>query len=264
MKKIALDCLPEGKQKAVTMSFDDGKTADVRLAKLFRERGVKATFHYNSGNIGRETYVTEVQVREFGRYHEISVHSCTHPFLDRLPLPAAVSEVMEDRRQLEKLADKPVRGMSYPYGTYSEALVNALRACGIEYARTIQNTGEFDVPEDLMKWHPTCHQSHDLDGLYQRFLNKKKHIRIFYVWGHSYEFDRDQSWERMEAFCDRIAGDPRIWYATNLELADYITAMRSLKFSVDCSYVYNPSAADVWILVDDVPVKVPAGAQMQV
>ncbi len=257
---IAFDCLPGGLQKAVTMSFDDGKLADVRLAELFRRYGIRGTFHYNSANIGRDTYVTEEQIRKIGEYHEISAHGATHPFLERLPVPMAVQEIMDDRRRLEPLAGRPVRGMSYPYGTYSQPLKEALRASGIEYSRTIQNTAEFDLPQDFMEWHPTCHQSHDLDGLWQRFYNKKKHIRVFYLWGHSYEFDRDHSWDRMERFCEKISGLDNIWYATNQEIVDYVTAMRRIVVSLDRSSVYNPSALDVWILVENEPVRIPGGA----
>ncbi len=257
--KIAFDCLPGGLRKAVTMSFDDGKLADVRLAELFRKYGIKGTFHYNSANVGKETYVTDAQIREIGAYHEISAHGATHPFLDRLPVPVAMQEIMDDRRYLEPLAGKPVRGMSYPYGAYSEELKTALRAAGMEYSRTIKNTSEFDLPQDFMEWHPTCHQSHDIDGLWQRFYNKKKHIRVFYMWGHSYEFDRDDSWARMEAFCEKIGGREDIWYATNQEIVDYVTAMRRISLSADRAYAYNPSALDVWILAEEKPVRVPAG-----
>ncbi len=261
--RIAFDCLPGGLHKAVTMSFDDGKLADIRLAELFRKYGIRGTFHYNSENINKDTYVSDEQIRQIGAYHEISAHGATHPFLEQLPLSMAVQEIMDDRRYLEPLAERPVRGMSYPYGTYSEPLKEALRAAGMEYSRTIKNTSEFDLPMDFMEWHPTCHQSHDIDSLWERFYHKKKHIRVFYMWGHSYEFDRDQSWDRMEAFCRKIGGREDIWYATNQEIVDYVTAMRRLSLAADRTYAYNPSALDVWILVENKPVCVPAGATVR-
>lgn len=257
--KIAFDCLPGGLSKAVTMSFDDGRPADVPLAQLFQKYGIKGTFHYNSENLNTEGYLTSEEVEAIGAYHEISAHGATHPFLERLPIPMAVQELMDDRRCLEKLAKKPVRGMSYPYGTYSPELIRALRHVGITYSRTIKNTSEFDLPEDFMEWHPTCHQSHDVDGLWERFCNKKKHIRVFYVWGHSYELDRDQSWDRMEHICEKIGRKENIWYATNQEIVDYVTAMRNICLSAEREYAYNPSAIDVWILVEDIPVCIPAG-----
>ena len=55
------------------------------------------------------------------------------------------------------------------------------------------------------------------------------------------------------------AGDESVWYATNIEIMDYIKALRSLKFSVDRKMVYNPSARPVWIGVDGEAVKIDAG-----
>lgn len=261
--QIEFSLFPGGVCRAMTMSFDDGRVQDIPLAKLFDKYGIKGTFHYNSGNLGKEGYLTEEEVREIGKNHEISSHGYTHPFLDQLPLPMAVDEVLEDKKALERIGDCLVRGMSYPYGNYTEELIAALRGIGMEYSRTINNTRSFYPPRDFMKWDPTCHQSHDLDGLWEKFLKKQKHMRLFYIWGHSYEFDRDNSWERMEAFCKRASEHGEIWFATNIEVYDYIAAMRSLKFSADRKQVYNPSAQEVWLLADGEEVKIPPAATVR-
>lgn len=248
-----------GVRRALTMSFDDGKEFDVPLSEMFDKYGIKGTFHLNSANLNQETYLTDEQVRQIGKNHEISVHGKTHPFLDKIPLQFALQEVMEDKQRLEELVDYPVRGMSYPYGTYTEELITLLKGCGMEYSRTINNTRSFYPPQDFMQWHPTCHQGADLDELWTKFMKFNKHQRLFYIWGHSYEFDRDQTWERMEAFCKMASRNEEIWYATNIELKDYITAMRGLVFSADRKKIHNPSAQEVWIMVDKEPISIKAG-----
>lgn len=247
---IELCLFKGGVRRALTMSFDDGKEFDVPLAQMFDKYGIKGTFHINSGNLNKETYLTDEQVRMIGKNHEISVHGKTHPFLDKIPLPFALQEVMEDKAALEKLTDYPVRGMSYPYGTYNEEVIQLLRGAGMEYSRSINNTRSFYPPEDFMKWHPTCHQSVDLTELWTKFMKFNKHQRLFYIWGHSYEFDRDQSWEHMEEFCKMASGHEDIWFATNIEIKDYITAMRGLVFSADRKKIYNPSSQEVWLKAD--------------
>ncbi len=42
-------CYPGGKHKALTMSYDDGRTQDRRLVDIFNQNGIKGTFHLNSG-----------------------------------------------------------------------------------------------------------------------------------------------------------------------------------------------------------------------
>ena len=71
--------------------------------------------------------------------------------------------------------------------------------------------------------------------------------RVFYLWGHSYEFDADRNWEVIERFCDRMAGHEDIWYATNIEIYEYIDGSKRLVSSCDGRILHNPSALDVWV-----------------
>ena len=250
---------PGGVRRALTMSFDDGKLADIRLAELFKKYGIKATFHYNSANIGKESYVTADDVRKIGEYHEVSCHGQTHAFLDKIPASFAVKEILEDKQALEDITGGLVRGLSYPYGTYTNEVLTLLPMLGIEYSRTINNTNSCYLPDNFLEWNPTCHQSHDIDKMWNKLMKFNKHIRLLYIWGHSYEFDRDNTWERMENFCKMAGNNEEVWYATNIEIKDYITAMRGLVFSADQKIVFSPSAQTVWFGVDGEVVSIKGG-----
>lgn len=63
-----------------------------------------------------------------------------------------------------------------------------------------------------------------------------------YVWGHSYEFSREDIWDLIEEFCSFIGNREDIWYRTNIEIVDYLHAFKQLKFSANCSFVHNPNA----------------------
>ena len=250
---------PGGVRRALTMSFDDGKLADIRLAELFKKYGIKATFHYNSANIGKESYVTADDVRKIGEYHEVSCHGHTHAFLDKIPASFSVKEILEDKQALEDITGELVRGLSYPYGTYTNEVLTLLPMLGIEYGRTINNTNSCYLPDNFLEWNPTCHQSHDIDKMWNKLMKFNKHIRLLYIWGHSYEFDRDNTWERMENFCKMAGNNEEVWYATNIEIKDYITAMRNLVFSADQKIVFNPSAQTVWFGVDGEVMSIKGG-----
>ncbi len=250
---------PGGVRRALTMSFDDGKLADIRLAELFKKYGIKATFHYNSANIGKESYVTADDVRKISEYHEVSCHGQTHAFLDKIPASFAVKEILEDKQALEDITGGLVRGLSYPYGTYTNEVLTLLPMLGIEYSRTINNTNSCYLPDNFLEWNPTCHQSHDIDKMWNKLMKFNKHIRLLYIWGHSYEFDRDNTWERMENFCKMAGNNEEVWYATNIEIKDYITAMRGLVFSADQKIVFNPSAQTVWFGVDGEVMSIKGG-----
>ena len=260
--KVRFNCYKDGKHKAMTMSYDDGQIHDLRLLDIFNKNGIKGTFHLNSGKFDDEKgkFLTSNDVATKFEGHEISVHTLTHPFLERVSDEEIVYEVTEDRKKLEALCGYPVRGMSYPYGTYTPAVIEKLRLLGMQYSRTTKSTGKFGVPADFMEWHPTCHQADaKLFDYLEAFKNHKYPMPLFYIWGHSFEFPRDDSWERMEQFCAAAANDPHVWYATNIEIYDYVMALRALRFAADRTMVYNPSATEVWVEVDGTPVACPAG-----
>ena len=169
----------------------------------------------------------------------------------------------EDRKNLEELCGYPVFGMSYPFGTYSEKLKAQLDALGIVYSRTVKSTNKFFLPENFLEWHPTCHHRENIEEKYDKMKRTGGgRMSLLYIWGHANELDQDienNSWEMMESFCKHAGNDPEVWYATNFEIYEYVTAMRALRFSVDRMTVYNPSAIDVIIEVDGEPFTVPAG-----
>lgn len=260
-KTIYLNRFPEGKNKAITFSYDDGVLQDRRLVELFNRYGLKATFHLNSGRTRNN--ISKNDVAELYEGHEVAVHTVSHPSLAFVPRSVVLNEVLEDRRFLEQRVGYPVTGMSYPNGSTSPEVLDVLRGCGITYARTTRSTRTFDFPEDFLMWHPTCHHREAREHLlaFKNFARKDRPA-LFYIWGHSYEFDRnelDNSWAVMEQFCQEAAGDPNVWYATNGELYRYRQALLHLVFRVDGTRIDNPSALDVWVTIDGEPARVPAG-----
>ena len=251
MNKI-YQCFPQGKHKALTMGYDDGKEDDRRLVEIFNRYGIRGTFHVNSGSrVGGRIPMEEYPKLYEG--HEVACHTLTHPTIARCPMTEVVHEVLEDRKRLEALLGRPVRGLSYPNGSYSEEIKKLLPALGIRYSRIVGDSHGFGLPADLYEWVPTCHHNHDLlaDGEAFVNLNKKQYLYLMYVWGHSYEFSRDDNWEVMESFCELAGGRDDIWYATNIEYVDYMERLRGLQFGADNTFVYNPYAASVWISVND-------------
>jgi type I restriction enzyme S subunit len=57
----------------------------------------------------------------------------------------------------------------------------------------------------------------DCYKLAEEFFNNETE-GIFYIWGHSYEFDIDNTWDKLEEFLQYVSGREGIVYATNKEL----------------------------------------------
>ena len=110
--------------------------------------------------------------------------------------------------------------MAYPYGVYNDTVIAELNRLGIRYARGVESSHSFAEQADLMRFQPTCH--HDdpqLFDLAKQFLESEPETpQIFYIWGHSYEFEGQQNWDRLERFCEMLAGRDDIFYGTNREV----------------------------------------------
>jgi len=252
--------LKDGKTKVLTLSYDDGVVQDIRLIEIMNKHGLKGTFNINSG-----IYLPEDSVRDrfYGRLklseakelytdsgHEVAVHAFTHPMLEKLDSAEIIYEVTEDKRRIEEDYGVIAVGMAYPYGTYNDLVIDVLKKCHIAYARTVESTHKFEFPQNWLTLHPTCHHCDEkLGELIKQFVEKpdrRGNSEIFYLWGHSYEFDNDDNWNVIEEFAAYAGGQEHIWYATNIEIYNYVQAYKRLVTSYDKKIVYNPSAIDVW------------------
>ena len=148
-------CFPGGKHKALTMSYDDGRTQDRRLVEIFNRWGIRSTFHLNSGFLGDDRHIQPDEVRTLYAGHEVACHTVTHPTITRCPLPSVAREVLDDRQALEALTGYPVRGLSYPNGSVSDGIEALLPACGIRYSRVVGNSDGFALPENPYRWQAT-------------------------------------------------------------------------------------------------------------
>lgn len=225
----------DGKMKALTFSYDDGVTQDIRLIELFNKYGMKATFNLNSSLLGnpghliREgVHITHTKIdREDVRYiydgHEVAAHSLTHPDLVKECDEEVIAQVECDRQRLSELAGYDVVGFAYPYGTCDDRVANLIRNnTGIKYCRHVKSSYNFDVQSDLYRFAPTVYHHMEFDKMIElgeRFLaSKPDEPQIMYIWGHAYEFDIHNDWERFEQFLAMMAGKDDIFYGTNKEV----------------------------------------------
>lgn len=227
-----------GKNKAVTFSYDDGVTQDVRLAELFSKYGLRATFNINSELLGKEgslvrdgvrinhTKVNPEDVKSIYDGHEIAAHTLTHPLLPLIEDEREITrQVEEDRLKLSELAGYEVRGFAYPGGGVNndERVAEIIkRTTGVKYCRTITSTKSFDLQENLFRFNPTVYHHKEFDDLFtlgEKFLSlKSDEPALFYIWGHAYEFDIADTWGRFEEFLQMISGKSDIFYGTNSEV----------------------------------------------
>jgi peptidoglycan/xylan/chitin deacetylase (PgdA/CDA1 family) len=267
---------PEGKTKALILSYDDGRTEDRQLVKLMNKHDLIGTFHLNSNKLGNATYLNKEEIKELFLGHEVSVHSANHPNLPDISRIDVINEIIEDRKELERLVSYPVRGMAYPFGNTNDAVIDAIYGLGIEYARTVGDSYTFEIPKDFLRWHPTIHQFAKAYWEPNQPEKDKKEMELFYktiddflqtkelaildIWGHSWEMGTEQNkWNETEKFFKLLANNSAVYYTKQIDLVDYINAYRNLKFSVNKDSVTNPSALTVYFKINDKTFSIPSG-----
>ena len=228
-----------GKNKAITFSFDDGVLQDIKLIEIFNKYGLKGTFNLNSGRLGvvsKTAIVNGVEVVTNGVVRpqdvkcvydgqEVAVHTLVHPALCKLDDDSVVYQVETDRKILSDLCGYEVVGMAYPGGPpNNDKKVQSLvkERTGVKYARSYPSTHTFELPKNLYEIESSVYFQHPdkMFELGQEFLNLKTETpKLFYVWGHSYELDQDKiSWERFEEFLKMMSNKTDIFYGTNKQV----------------------------------------------
>ena len=269
---------PNGRAKAFTMSYDDGCRADIRFSEIITKYGLKCTFNLTNA----ETLSTdEVKKYILANGHEIAVHGANHRAEGAIRPIEGITDVLSSRINLEERFERIVRGMAFPdsgitkcHTTDYETIKGYLKNLDIAYARTLGgDNNSFALPTDWHAWMPTAHHTNPLIMDYiDEFLNidtkncyrAAKYPKLFYLWGHSYEFDNDNNWDLLESICEKVSGKDDIWYATNIEIYEYVNAYNSLIFSADGTRIYNPTLFEIWFDIDENMYHIKSGETIKI
>lgn len=218
-------------RKALTFSYDDGIEQDRKLVEIFNKYGMKATLNLNTGIQTPESnfeiegvYINRMKqegLEELYRGHEIATHGLTHAAPTGMTKEQLDKEFLTDMSNIERIYGTYPVGMAYAYGCVDDEVVKYLKSIGIKYGRTVEASHSFEIPKEPLKLKATCHHDDDmLFELAEKFLKaepKENEQMLFYVWGHSYEFDVNNNWDRIEDFCKMMSGKADIFYGTNRE-----------------------------------------------
>jgi peptidoglycan-N-acetylglucosamine deacetylase len=227
----------------VTTSWDDGHKLDMKLAALLRRYGIKATFYIcpEDREFPAADRLTPAEIREVAKDFEIGAHTLTHPHLDRLDTATAWREISDSKETLEFIVGKPLRSFCYPYGDYSEETKRLVREAGFSRARSVNCfvTRSIDPLATGTSVHAFDHRRDGmmsvlrLSGnrpwkvpLLRRWDNLAKTMfaqardrgEVFHLWGHSWEIEAHNDWERLESFLAWLTGQGGITFVCNGDL----------------------------------------------
>ena len=254
---------PGGRKKAFNITYDDGVLQDVRFVALLNKYGLKGTFNLNSQLMGSGfswthpsgVAVTRLTREEIGNLydgHEIASHTLTHTYLQTLDHDGLMEQLGRDRKNLEMLFGREVKGFAVPFDYYSQEIADYAKLCGFEYARKSEFSLSYKPGTDWYHWKTGVYHIHpELKPFVKGFLLTDRELALCQIVGHSYDLDTENLWDTMEEICAQIAGQEDVWPCTNLELVRYLKAMEAFDG-------INRSELDLWFEIDGEIVKIKA------
>jgi peptidoglycan-N-acetylglucosamine deacetylase len=225
----------------VTTSWDDGSVLDLKLGELLTKYGIKGTFYIPNFS-RRVTSLQKDEITELSKSHEIGGHTITHPHLTMILQSEAKTEIEGSKLYLEAILGKHIRMFSYPFGEFNDDVKNIIKGCGYIGARTVKFNGFADTCDPyefgvtMVAANPRRDAANEASlramGVAKEALTdwevKAKALfdvalvkgGVWHLWGHSWEIDEHNSWERLDRVLNYISHRKGVLYATNGETID--------------------------------------------
>lgn len=134
---LAGEKLPE---KPLVLTFDDGyEDFYTQAFPLLKSHGMKATLYVVSDFIGKPGYLNAREIRELedSGLVEIGAHTLNHVWLKSAPDDIARMEIIQSKRQLEKLLNTQITTFAYPYGMFSDEVLRHVENAGFTAAVSV-------------------------------------------------------------------------------------------------------------------------------
>jgi len=241
----------------ITTSWDDGAKADLKIAQLLNKYGLKGTFYIPKTSDLKT--LTDLEVKELDRVHEVGAHDFNHDHLTQLDLNELKNQISGAREYLEDLLGKQIKMFAYPRGEYNQQVKEVVKENSFLGARTVKEFC-FTQPDDFFEIETTIHiypfpfrkrdanHYHLTRFLFQplqrkftkvlkmglpfnsffNWLNLAKNLfnytkekdGVFHLWGHSYELDKYDMWNDLEELFRYIRLHENIISLTNSEVLE--------------------------------------------
>lgn len=227
------------KQIIVTTSWDDGHKMDLRLAKLLKKYKVAGTFYISKSEVefGKNSLLTEVDIKNLSNNFEIGAHTMKHNHLNGVSAKKAEREIKDSKLYLEKLTGKSVNSFCYPYGEYNQQVSAIVKEAGFKISRTVERfkteigTDKFSLPTTVHAYthfkdvgNPIViakYKTNDWEILAKKqFDSVLKKGGVFHLWGHSWEIDKHNDWEKLERVLKYISNKKNAEYLSNSKIVE--------------------------------------------
>ncbi len=227
----------------VTTSWDDGHILDLKLSELLKKYNLKGTFYVSPNNreFSKSELLNKDELLKISNDFEVGAHTMTHPHLTKVSMDDARKEIVESKIYLENNLNTEVKSFCFPAGYYRKEHKDILQEIGFVFSRTVER---FSIKNAFDSYFAptTVHAYRHLSDIFKviKTVGFKKFIKaylnwdelailmfdktineggVYHIWGHSWEIDKNNDWDRLERVFKYISNKKDVNYVTNSELA---------------------------------------------
>lgn len=233
--------------KLITTSWDDGYPQDLRLAALLDKYNLPGTFYIPKTN-SEHVVMEENTMVELSRKFEIGGHTLNHVRLySNLKAGFLDAEITGCFNWLKGLLGYEPVSFCFPGGVVNKAAIQSAYQAGFKVLRTtellstsltstddlfpttlqvyghqrpayVKNLIKRQQYKSLVSWLSTFGTT-DLFKLIDFKLDRiAKNDGCFHLWGHSWEIEKYDLWNKLEMIFKRISGMNEFKYVFNKDL----------------------------------------------
>ena len=227
----------------ITTSWDDGHPLDFKIADLLVKYNLSGTFYIPKNNAENQV-MDETMIQSLSRQFEIGGHTINHLSFDQVSLQKWEEEVNGCFAWLTQLTGKEPICFCFPRGKYNSSAVDVVFKAGFKLART---TELMNITKPAVhKVIPTTIQIYDHTRLtyFKHLLKRRKFGNLLvwiknnsekeldrlagkylaevittkgclHLWGHSWEIEKYDLWNKLETIFKRISGVAEVSYVSN-------------------------------------------------
>lgn len=133
-------------KKPLIITFDDGYEDNYLNAyPILKKYNFKATIFLISNAIGHERYLKINEIDQMKDLIDFQSHTVHHWNLTKLPKASVEKEIIDSKTDLEKLLNKRVFVLSYPYSAYNKNIISITKKY-YKYGITMSNYKIYEYP----------------------------------------------------------------------------------------------------------------------
>jgi peptidoglycan/xylan/chitin deacetylase (PgdA/CDA1 family) len=192
----------------VLASWDDGSTADLKMAELMAHYKIPTIFYWPSMlSKGKKTSssLTEQDCKEISKNFTIGSHSASGQSMKKMTIPQLSMEITDSKKNLQDLTGQEIESFAYPKKSISSLTKALVKGAGYKSARTnivghlkpgddsfaIQCTVQIGI--DRIEYKNKCWEYFADD-----MLSKIQPNETFHLFGNSWEVELYKDWSALE------------------------------------------------------------------